>query len=423
LKRWWLALCAPLAVAACGEETPTEAGAGLLPPDVVQTFEITLDPSQYLVGNIAYGDYTAVRDVDFAVIAGAFEGALNSRALTRFLLPTSVSVVDTAGVLRVDTDPVLIGGTVQLFVDTVRSTSGPVRLALYRTTEEWDQTATWVSRLDTAGVVVPWTMPGGARGVLIDTASFVTGTDSVRFRVDSATVAAWAGAGDEGSGLLVVAETPGSRLFTAVPRLLVDIRSTFRPDTVLQMLAGTAARTFIFEPELPLSAPEPRVGGTPAWRTVLQLQERLDTVSFACPGVPACRFRLGDVSINYAGIRLRPTQPPAGFSPEVDLNVAAYLMLPSPDVPLQRSPLSDVVGLGTAPRSSFLAPGAPVFELAVTNLIAAAAQPPEARGTAFLPTHIALVSGLDVRTFGFGAFETMPRLRLVVSIARELQLP
>jgi hypothetical protein len=186
---------------------------------------------------------------------------------------------------------------------------------------------------------------------------------------------------------------------------------------------GTIARTFLFEPTLPAVANEPRAGGTPGWRTVLQLRERLDTLSFACPGVPNCRFQLGDVTINHAGIRLQPMQPPPGFSPENDLTIAAYLMLPAPEVPLQRSPLSDLVGAAVAPRSSFLAPGAPVFELAVTNLIATAATRPERRGTGFLPTHIALVSGLDVRTFGFAAFETMPRLRLVVSVAQEMQLP
>jgi hypothetical protein len=423
LKRWWLALCAPLVMAACGEESPTDAGAALLPPNVVRTFEIILDPSQYLAQTASFSDYTDVRDLDFAVIANTFEGALNSNAVARFFVPGTVSLVDTAGAARLDTVPALIGGTVTIRVDTLRSTDGPVRLALYRTTEQWDASANWLNRTDTAGVRIPWTMPGGTRGVLVDTASFDIGSDTVRFSIDSATVASWRDTANAGRGALIVAQTPGARLFTTVPTLTVDMRSSMRPDTVYQVTGGTTARTFLFEPILPTPVAEPRAGGTPAWRGVIQLRERLDTVSFACPGVPNCRYRLADVTINYAGLRLQPMMPPPGFSPEDDLTIAAYLMAPTPQVPLQRSPLRDLIGVAVVPRTSFLAPEAPVFELSVTDMIVAAAMRPEIRGDAFLPTHLALVSGLDFRTFGFATFETMPRLRLVVSIAQEMQLP
>jgi hypothetical protein len=423
LKRWWLALCAPLVMTACGEETPLDVGEGLLPSEVVRTFEITLDPARYLVDNVSYGEYSDIRDLQFSMTAHEFEGELDARPLVRFFVPGSVSVVDTLGAARLDSVPALVGGTVQMIVDTLRSTAGPVRLALYRTAEQWDGSATWESRTDTANVTIPWTTPGGTLGVLVDTVTFDIGSDTVRFHVDSATIAAWRDTTNAGRGAIILAETPGSRIFTTVPSLAVDMRSSFRPDTVYTVPGGVTARTFIFQPMQPASGTQPRAGGTPAWRTVLQLRERLDTLSFACPGVPNCSFQLGDVTVNYAAIRLQPQQPPPGFSPENDMTIAAYLMLTSTDVPIQRSPLSDVVGVGVAPRSSFLAPDAPAFELAITDLLVAAAMSPDRRGDQFLPRYIALVSGIDVRTFGFAAFESMPSLRLVVSTAQELQLP
>jgi hypothetical protein len=418
-----MVVLASLVAAACGEEGPTAVGAGLLPTDAVRTFEIVLEPHQYMVWDTAFGLYSEPRDMQFAIVAQQFEGALNSHVLARFTIPTSLSVPDTLGIMRLDTMPIYTGGTLRLLVDTARSTAPPVRLALYRTAQEWDASATWQHRIDTTGVQLPWTTPGGTRGPLVDTASYALEADTVVFRIDSATIAAWRDGADVTRGALITSQTADSRLRVGIPVLHLDARSTHNPDTVFNVSGSPTRRTFIFEPAQPVVSSTPRVGGTPAWRTILRLQERLDTLSFACPGVPNCTFRLSEATINNAGLRLQPVPPPPGMRPEADVVIGAYTIEPTALVPLQRSPLGNLIGVVTVPHTSFLAPAAPIAEISITELIRAAVLPPERRGDVAVPTHIALVPGFDPRLFGFGTFASLPRLRLVVSIAQELQLP
>jgi hypothetical protein len=422
LKRWWLAALMPLMLSACGDEGPTEIGAGLLPANAIRTFEIVIGPERYLVFDTAFGLYSEPQDAPFLILANQFENALDARGLARFNIPTAITVVDTAGAVRLDTMPRFFAGTVRMAVDTLHEGSPPARLALYRTAEEWEVSATWTLRSDEGGVQRAWTTPGGTRGILVDTMTFVPGVDSLRFRVDSATIAIWSDTTNAARGALFVVESGGVRLRTTLPMLHLQARSSFRPDTVFTTLASAPTQTFIFTPEQPTVAGQPRVGGTPAWRTVLRLQDRLDTLSFACPGVPNCRFRLGEADLNHAGLRLEPVPSPPGFRPEGTLSLGAYLLLPSPQIPLPRSPLGSLFSFTTVPATSFQTVGAPAVDIMVTELIRTLMRDPASRATDFAPTHVALVSG-EPRNFGFGTFAPLPSLRLVVSIAQELQLP
>jgi hypothetical protein len=422
LKRGWLIPVVLLLLAACDQETATEAGAGLLPPGAIRTFEVVLEPERYLVFDSAFGLFTDPRDAPFVVVAREFEGVLNSNALLRFSIPEVITVTDTAGVVQLDTVPNYFAGTVQMQVDTTLLPAQEVQLALYRTAEDWDVSATWTLRVDTAGAALPWTTPGGTRGELVSRITVASGSDSIAFPVDSATIAHWREIADGTRGALIVAETPGVRLRTTIPTLHLQGRPSVRPDTVVTTIAAAPLHTWLFEPEQPTMVGDPRVGGTPAWRTVFQLRDRLDTLSFACPDVPNCRVPLGQAHINYAGMQLQPAIVPSGFRPEAPVSIAAYLMLPTPLVPLHRSPLGDLAGFVSAPATSFVAPLGPLLEIQLTDLIRLASLQPQVRGTTFLPTHFALVPG-EPRTFGFAAFESMPPLRLVISIARELQLP
>jgi hypothetical protein len=427
LKRWWV-LLASLVTVACGEEGPTDVGAGLLPPDAVRTFEIILEAHQYMLFDTAFGLYSEPEDAAFLVVANQFDGGLQSHGLARFALPQFITVTDSAGTSRVDSLPRFVRGELRVAVDTLRSSAPPVRLALHRTNEAWDGTATWTNRRVTNGTGTPWSVAGGRGGALVDTASYIARTDTVRrdtvtFRVDSTTLALWADSANATRGALIVPQTPNTRLRLGLPQLVVYARSRFRPDTLYVAFPPLTAKTFVFSPEQPRISATPRIGGVPAWRTVIRLRERLDTLSFACPGVPNCRFRLNEVAINHAALQLQPVPPPPGFRPEADLAIGAYSLLPSELVPLQRSPLLEFIGATNAPASSFLAPNAPVVELPVTELLRRATlRPDQWPAGAVPPTHIALAQGPDP-LFGFGTFASMPRLRLVVTYAQELQLP
>ncbi|HEX2166397.1 MAG TPA: hypothetical protein VHG09_04070 [Longimicrobiales bacterium] len=421
MKRWSWILCTVLAAGACTQDSPTETGSGLLPPDAIRTFEIVLEPERYLQWDTAFGLYSATADADYTLVANSYDGVLNSRVLLRYQIPQAISVLDTAGVLRTDSMPIFFGGDVRVVIDTLASTEPPATLDLFRPTEDWDRlTATWQLRVDSAGEQVPWSEPGGSPGALIGSAMFDAG-DTVRVPVDSATIAFWADTAQALRGAILSSSTPGTRLRTASPTLRLRARSTLNPDTVVE-LTVVPARTFIYEPQLGESTGVPRVGGTPAWRTIMRLNERLDTVTVACPGIPDCSLQLGDVSINYGALVLHPQMSPPGFTPELPLDVSLHALLPSPLLPLTRSPVTGSLGgIGAIPTSSFRAPDAPAVELPATDLFRLLFS--RAEEDEFTPTHLALLPGGSTRTFGFGTFAEMPSIRMIVTISRELQLP
>lgn len=421
MKRWSWTFCTVLLAGACTQDSPTEVGSGLLPPDAIRTFEFVIGPERYLEWDTAFGLYSATADAPYTLIANDFEGALNSRVLLRYAIPRAISVLDTAGVLRTDSMPIFFEGDVRVIMDTLGSTEPPAMLDLFHPTETWDRlTATWQHRVDSAGVQVPWTQPGGSPGALFSSAMYED-SDTVRIPVDSATIALWADTSAALRGAILGTSTPGTRLRATIPSLLLRARSTLNPDTIVEVTVAPG-RTFIYEPQPADSASEPRVGGTPVWRTVMRLRERLDTLTVDCPGIAGCTLQLGEVDINYGALLLQPQPSPAGLSPELPLDLAIHALLPSPLLPLPRSPVTGAFGaVGTPiPTSSFLAPGAPVVELPATEFLRVVLSPP---GDTYRPSHIALLPAGSDRTFGFGTFEEMPSLRIIVTISRELQLP
>lgn len=424
MKRWSWTLCSALFVGACTQDSPTEAGSGLLPPDAIRTFEFVIGPERYLQWDTAFGLYSFPADAEYTLVANEYEGALNSRVLVRYLIPSTISLLDTLGVLRQDSMPIFIGGDMRVQIDTLASTEPPAVLDLYSATEKWDRrTATWQHRVDSTGVQLPWSQPGGSPGALLSTATLEE-ADSVLLPIDSATIAAWTDTASVASGAILDAGTPGTRLRIIQPILRVRARSTMNPDTIVEVTLNPS-RTFIFEPAQPDSVAMPRVGGTPAWRTILRLRERLDTLTVACPGVPGCTLRLGEVSINYGALQLQPVPSPAGFEPELPLAISLHALLASPLIPLPRSPVTGIVGVPAAsiPASSFMAPGAPIVHLAATEFIRLLFTPPGADPGEFRPSHVAILPSGQTWTFGFGTFAELPSMRIIVTISRELQLP
>lgn len=416
-------LCAVLFAGACTQDSPTETGSGLLPPNTVRTFEVVLGPDAWLQWDTAFNVYSATADADFLILANSYRDGLDSRALLRYQIPTAIVVVDTTGITQTDSVPNFFEGELRFLIDTVASVPRPATVGLYRATESWDRfTATWTMRVDTPGVQVPWTQPGGSPGAFVGNGTVFIANDTVSVPIDSATIHAWRDTTDAGRGAVLTAETPGARVRTNLPTLIVRARSTFNPDTVIE-LSLAPNRTFIYSPEQPEVVGTPRVGGTPAYRTMLRLRERLDTITAACPGVPGCSIRLGDAAINYAAILLQPVPAPDGLAPELPMLVDLHGLIPSPLVPIQRSPVTSAVGQmrTTIPPSSFVAPGAPVVELPATNFFRVVLNTP-AESQADIPSHIALLAA-GPRTLGFATFETLPSLRLVISLSRELQLP
>lgn len=413
-------LALPL-LAGCGEESPTEAGGPLLPGEV-RSFEVILDASRYLVSDTAFGGFADAFDVTYFIVANEFDDALNAHMLTQFEMPVAIAVRDAAGAVRQDSAPSYFSGEILFRVDSIRSSSkGPLEFELLRLAEPWDApTATWSLRIDTPGVTLPWSVPGGTTSARIDTSTWSSSSDTLRFAVDSATLAAWTDTLDLSRGSLLRLVDPGERVRITEVFMRANAHSTIDPDTVVTVTIRPPATTFVFDPPIAETSAAPKLGGITAWRTFLTLKSRLDTLAVPCPNQPGCTIQLRDVTINHAALLLEPEMPPAGFAPEDSIQPIARILLQSDDVPLIRSLLGGVAGGVGTPIAPARFVGTEPIELPLTDYFTQIAA--DTVSAASVPPAIALLPGVQSGTFGFATFRPGPRLRLVLSVASELQL-
>ncbi len=428
-RRAWSALgLGALLFAACGQESPTDVGGSLLPGQAIRTIEVILEPAAFLARDTSFSGYSDPALATFLVLTNAYQGSLDAHALTRFDIPTTITLPDSTGTQRADTLPVFFAGRLVFQLDTLRSAvDGPIRARAFRIEEPWDPASTtWTQRIDTAGVRLPWANAGATGGREIGAGMVEEGADTLVIPVDSATLAAWADTSSSARGAVVLLESAGGRVRASDFVLRADARSSIRADTVVTLTLRPLRNRFIFNPRLPAASRAALVGGNPAWRTYIEFRESLDTLSVACPAIaPGCRVRLRDASVTFASLLLVPAVAPAGFLPEDSLQITARTLISSPNVPLARSLLGDVFGLSRrfVRPSAFTAPaGGPPLELPVTEIVRALARDTTGAGE-LLPTRwMALMPFVESIDFGIAAFEARPRLRLILTIGSELQL-
>ena len=417
----------------CAQESPTEVGGPLIPSDAVRTFEIDLDPALWLEADTAFSGFDDVIGADFFVAAENFENVLSAHILTRFTVGRTITATDSSGTERSDTVPALIGGRLVLLLDTALSNvPRPFGVTLRRVDEDWDAaTATWEFSKDSAGARTSWAQPGAGGGVVVSSATWPQAVDSLgvpmdslSIDIDSATIALWADTTNSRSAVISIS-TPGARLRASDLTLRVNARPSFLPDTVVTVTVAASDSRFIFTPKPPPSSPELLVGGRPAWRSYLRFKDGIDTISIACPLIAEnCTTRLRDAHITYAAVLLTPTASPAGFLPQDTVRLQSAEVLFSGQAPLERSPVGNGIAVGT----DFLVPlrftppaGGEPTEVPVTSFVRTLATDTTTTGTR--PTRwfgiLPVVEGSD---FGVAAFAPAPRLRLVLTVARELQL-
>jgi len=413
----WLLLAA---LAACGDEEPLSIGSELLPPEALRSFEVVLEPGQFLLADTAFALYGGLEEAEYLLLATGFEGVLNARAFARFEIPRAIGVKDTLGVARTDSTPNYYRGEVVLYVDSLaeHDTAGNFRVALHGVPEDWDPAAAdWEYRSDG----VRWSVPGGTPGVLLDTA--LVNPDSIVLHVDSATMQQWADTTNARRGALLSMLDAPARLRTGRPVLKVYARTRFDPDTTYVVVAQAPEAKFDYRPRLPTTAGDLRVSGAPTWRSFLHFRPDLRSVTVSCG--PGCTVPLAATSITRAELVLQPVPPPAGFSPELPLLPAGYQALVSPEFPLQRSPVGTAIGIIEAALEPerFRGGGAPVY-LVVTEFVQAAVSDSTANaaGNTARTDWLTILPVGDL-SFGLGAFAPAPRLRLLLTTAREIQLP
>jgi len=407
-------LLLPLFAIACTDEQPLGLGSELLPPQTLRSFEVVLEPDRFLLSDTSFALYGETRNAAFMLLASDYGGALNSHGFARFDMPVAIAVTDTLDVSRVDSTFVPVRGEVRLLVDSTADNTDSIFVAMHSFAESWDpDTADWDDR--EGGV--PWSTPGGTQGVLIDTA-MVAG-DTIVLEVDSATMQAWADTTNGRRGALLSVQAGPGRVRLSAPSLVVYSRSSYKPDTLFTTVSQAPLARFDYRPALPIESSDPWIAGLPLRRSFLHFRPDIDTITVPCG--TGCTIPLRSASITRAELVLQPVAAPAGFTPELPLQPTSYPLLRSPEFPLERSPLGDPVGtvLGTVEPSRFADGTAPVY-LIVTEFVARVVA--DSTSSTQRSDWLAVLPNA-VPTVGVGTFAPSPRLRLLLTIAREIQLP
>ena len=421
-----------LGVVACEEQTPTSLDDALLPEEPI-TLELHVPWEDFASNLEVIGGYGSPSELGTGVLANSFAGTLDARTLLRFAAyPTSVLVRDTTGTTRTDSSLTYIGGRLVAFLDTIASTNeGPVLLSLGAIQHEWDvSTVTWTTAVDTINDRRLWPEEGAGPVVPLGTAEWDPATgDSVWFELDSAQIAAWGDTLDASRGARIDLLTEGARIQIATAVLRLNTRPSLNPDSTFFLVAPREEISFVYNP-----FPEPppdgiRVGGAPAWRTVLdvRLPMQLNGPEALCAEV-SCPVTLHASELNYAALVFRTRRTQEAFQPTdtVAIDVRPVLSRAAlPKAPLGNS-LVGFVGRLIGPEFFGEQAGQDV-EIPITifaqNLIsgtdAAGFEPPRT---------LALLSVFEPVSIAFASFhgpgdENAPFLRLIVTIGRSVELP
>jgi hypothetical protein len=416
-------------IAACTETTPTGTDDSQLPGEPV-TVSLQLAWDDFASDLNVFGGYGRVDDMTSTVVARAYDG-VESRTLVRFNeIPRSTLVRDSTGTLRTDTALAFIQAYVVALVDTAASTNtGVVRLAFGQTEERWDsRTANWTNAIDTIGGAVPWSSPGGGVVTPIATWDFdPSAGDSAQFFFDSATIRRWREGSDSVRAGRIDLLTDGQRLELVGAALRVVATSELDRDTVIIFDVSANQATFIYDP--PAAAPLDglRVGGSPAWRTVLDvsLPTTLDGPPALCAAV-GCPFALGPEHVTYAGLALRTRLSPTAFQATDTVRLEVRSVLDKATLP--KAPLGASLGgaSGTPVAPEVLAVEGSTVDLPITRYVQSFLAGPDPSGRA-PPTTLAILATPEPSTFTFASFfgpgtANAPVLNLILTVSPPMEI-
>jgi hypothetical protein len=423
---------AVLGVLACEEQTPTSLDEDLLPPEPI-TLELHIPWEDFASNLEVIGGYGSPSELGSGVLANSFAGTLDARTLLRFgAYPTSVSVRDTLGTTRADSSLAFIGGRLVAYLDTLASTNeGPVLLSLGALQQEWDvRTVTWTTAVDTINDLRTWAEEGAGPVAPLGTVEWDPAMgDSVWFELDSVEIAAWADTSDASRGARIDLLTEGARIQIVTAVLRLNTRPSLNPDSTFFLVAPREEISFVYNP-FPEPPPEGiRVGGAPAWRTVLDVRmpSQLTGPPELC-AVVSCPVTLHATELNYAAIVFKTRRTEEAFQPTdtVAIDVRPVLSRGAlPKAPLGRS-LVGITGRLIAPELFGDEDGQDV-EVPITVFAQALLLGTDDAGFE-PPQTLALLSVFEPISIAFASFhgpgdENAPFLKLVVTIGRSVELP
>lgn len=421
-----------LGVMACGRETPTSVDEGLLPDEPI-TVEIRMGWDDFASQLEVIGGYGAPANLGRGVIANGFGGTLDSRALVMLdTFPSAASVRDTTGTTRTDSVLTFVGGRLVAIFDTISSTNtGPVTLAVGALGQVWDaQTVTWTHTVDTINDLRPWEEEGAGPVVSLATSEWDPATgDSVSFLLDSAQVALWTDTTTAPPALRIDLLTEGHRLEVQAVALRLDTRPSVAPDTIIELTGQRRLLTFVYSPFPEPAADGIRIGGAPAWRTIMDMNvpTQLNGPAELCAAV-GCPVVLTADHVNYAALVLRSRTSEAGFQPTdtVGLDVRPVLDRGAlPKSPLGNS-LIGTLGRRVGPEAFSTAPGQEI-EIPITVFARNILRGKDEDGNT-PPRTLALLSVFEPVSISFASFfgpgvPEEPVLKLIVTVGKTVELP
>jgi len=432
-----LPLFVVVTLAACQNEIPTALGEGFLPVEPV-TLEVRLPWSQFVTSAQVVGGFGRADELGVGTIANAFGGTLNARTLLH--LEPQHLVYDAS-----DTLTTIVGGSFLLrFNPTGSSNQGPVTVAVGRTSTHWDaRSASWRLAVDSLDGQEEWPEQGGGPVEPLGKAVWdpLEG-DSLLISFGPAALANVLDTTTLEFGVRVDLDTPGElvQVISGEIQLFAMVEGV---DTMITLPSVSVTdQTFIYDP-----APGPpeglRVGGIPAWRTVISMAipAMVAGTPEACALV-TCPLALTAERINLANLVLSTQANEPGFQPTDSLLVHARSLF-APGV-LPKSPLGppiflDDLGLavGAALASAAFAPGGErSVEVPITPLVWDLVRGTTVGGGSTSST-IALLSlscnpvgklCVESESIAFSSFAGAgqpgePFLRLILTISDRVELP
>lgn len=419
-------------VAGCQEMVPTATDASLIPINPI-TVEVLLDFEDFVTDFDVIGGFGSPSDLGRGFVARGYRGTLDARTLIRFgSFQRSITVEDSLGVTRTDTAFTALGGQLLIVFDSTNAVPDtPVTIAAAAINAPWDrETATWDLAIDSVGERTPWPTPGAGsstpiRSVLFDRAV----NDTLVIEVDSATIAAWGDTTNLARGVMIDVADAGARLEFLSVSLNIDARPSIHLDTIVSLTGVASARTFIFQPSPDPDPPGLRVGGTPAWRSIMTLE-----IPAMLNGPPAlcalvgCPLAITAERINQAELVLTTSLDDPAFVPLSSVLIDIRPVL-APEL-LPKSPLGatmvGLLGQAVAPELFDAETGTTVsfpVTLFLQDLVRGVTPFDEPA-----PNTISVMTTFEPLLLGFASFlgpgsPGAPKLRLVLTISESVQIP
>lgn len=396
-----------LALPACTDEVPTLADGDLFPGGRPITRDVTVPAEAFLEPLGQFTGYTGPQNAPFLLVSNQFGGALEAHSLARFTdFPGSVSV-PVGGEARTDSVFTLGEGRLLAPLDTAASRlGGSTVLRLWTLAQPWDfGSVSWELAVDTAGVRIPWTEPGGTPGDLLAEVVLAPGSlpDTVSFALDSLAVRRIAG--EEFPGVVITVDGAPGRVQLGSLTLRAAARPSLRPDTTVTVNVPGGPQTFVFTPEPPPATPasEWQAGGIRSARTLFRIR-----LPETVPGADGTPVSFGEVALNEVALQLDPLPVPNGFAP---LGADTLVLRRVFEVELgARAPLGEVVGIVSIPAGAFGPGERPTVSADLTGLVGGEASADSAAVT------LALLGRGGVQGFGLARFGSRPRLRIVYTL-------